>query len=171
MRLCIECNGFKGKCVVRELQIPQNNRLDSSTVTSEASMDDATVSTPEFSYFASRDNMKTAEKDDMRFQNDSSVEFWRNWRDPYSNAPDLQSAFNAFRERLQNSGALDSVQGASYWGYHLARIMFFVVNGAVGALGTSSLSLSLLLASLSLLTHTCPNTSANTYARVYRLWH
>lgn len=39
-----------------------------------------------------------------------------------------------------SSGALSSVDGASYWGYHFARILYFLLNGAVGALssGTSS---------------------------------
>lgn len=52
-------------------------------------------------YMLKPEEGKPAERDAANFELDPSVSRWQDWKDPYYNAPDATSAFNAFRERLQ----------------------------------------------------------------------
>ena len=82
--------------------------------------------------------VKPADLDRTNFRQLPSVEFWRTFRPAEgvdaskSAGSQLAAVLQRVQQGARSTGALDSMQSAAYWTYHLGRMTFFAMQGVIG---------------------------------------
>ena len=94
---------------------------------------------------AKQSSMNVAQLDATRFKLDSSVTKWSGWSDRYAKLVSDGSGqdFSTLMRDVIVGSASKDLQSASYWGYHSARLSFFIGSAVAGLVAhdlTDSLS-------------------------------
>ncbi len=82
--------------------------------------------------------VKPADLDRTNFRQLPSVEFWRTFRPAEgvdaskSAGSQLTAVLRRVQQGARSTGALDNMQSAAYWTYHLGRMTFFAMQGIIG---------------------------------------